>query len=353
MRPAHDQGPPPRRRGWPVLAARLALAMAAAAALCGAARANAPAPAGEVLRVQDYPGIGNLLVRVASARGFCERQGIRCVLRQFSNGPVGMQALLAGQLEVAFTGPETAYQAVSRGADLKVVGGGYAPQPFVLAVAPTLALPDAVPRYPGLMAGLKGRRIGVPARGSHGELLFRDMLVDAGLRGEDVVYVAVGGPSTAYPALVRGHVDAVMAISPLDALCEATSSCRVVLDTRRGEGPASVRRSIGAGVPLWMHGDFVARHPGAVRAFQRALDDAERYIRQPANFDEVLAITLSHFELQAPGHSSRSITRSALRNALPGYVVEVRPAALDAVADYLVKNGQLPAGLDTAALLVP
>jgi NitT/TauT family transport system substrate-binding protein len=308
---------------------------------------------GETLRVQDYPGIGNALVRVAQAKGYCERHGIRCKLHQLPNGALGLQAFLAGDLEVAFTGPETAYQAIVKGADLKVVAGGYAPQPFLVAVAPDVPLPNASRGYPALMADFKGKRVGVPGRGSHGELLFNDMLVDAGLSPNDVVYVAVGGPATAYPALVNRRVDAVVTLSPMDALCEAKNTCRVVLDTRLGEGPASVRESMGAGVPMWMHARYIAAHPGAVKALRLAIGDAETFIRDPANLEEVLAITIDHFLVQAPGVSGVAVTRAALEKALPGYVAEVKLSALKAIARYLTKNGQLPADLDPAPLLLP
>jgi NitT/TauT family transport system substrate-binding protein len=323
-------------------------------ALVFAPRAFSSGPGGgETLRVQDYPGIGNVLVRVAQAKGYCERYNIRCTLRQLSNGSLGLHAFLAGDLEVAFTGPETAYQAIVKGADLKVVAGGYAPQPFFVAVGAHMPSPNASRGYPVLMADFKGKRIGVPARGSHGELLFTEMLADAGMGPNDVVYVAVGGPATAYPALVNRQLDAVMTLSPMDALCEVTKACRVVLDTRLGEGPPSVRDSMGAGVPMWMHAKYVAAHPGAVKALRLAIADAEAFVRNPANLEEVLSITINHFLIQAPGVSGVAVTRAALQKALPGYAAEVKLSAMNAIAMYLVKNGQLPTGLDPASLLLP
>lgn len=328
--------------------------LALAAVLWFALPASAAGPGqGETLRVQDFPGIGNALVRVAQAKGYCERHGIQCSLRQLSNGPLGLQALLAGHLEVSFVGPESALQAVARGADLRLVAGGYAPQPFVVVVRDDKEQPGSARAYPALMADFKGKRIGVPARGSHGELLFVDMLVDAGMAAGDVVFVAVGGLATAYPALLHRRVDAVVAISPMDALCEVAETCRVVLDTRLGEGPRSARDTLGAGVTLWMKADYITSHPGAVKALRLALADAEAFLRDPANLEEVLAITVSHFLINVHGVSGHQVTRAALRRALPGYVATVAPAALQAVAAYLAKNGQLEPGLNVQALILP
>lgn len=328
--------------------------LALTATLAFVERAPAAGPGqGETLRVQDYPGIGNALVRVAQAKGYCRRHGIRCTLSQLSNGPLGLQALLAGSLDVAFTGPETALQAIAKGADLKVVAGGYAPQPYVVAVRHDRAFPTAARGYPAVMFDFRGKRIGIPARGSHGELLFVDMLVNAGLAATDVVFVAVGGPATAYPALLHQRVDAVVSISPMDALCEVAKTCRVVLDTRLGEGPPSVRDTLGAGVTLWMKAEYIAAHPGAVRALRLALADAEAFLLDPANLEEVFSITIDHFLINAPGVSGHEVTRAALRHALPGYVAAVTPSALQAVAAYLTRIGQLEPGLDIPALILP
>ncbi|MGJ7524018.1 hypothetical protein ACSFA0_26380 [Variovorax sp. LT1P1] len=56
------------------------------------------------LRIQDYPGFGNFLVRVANANGLCEKNGIKCTLRTIPQAPLGMQTLLSGDLDVALTG---------------------------------------------------------------------------------------------------------------------------------------------------------------------------------------------------------------------------------------------------------
>lgn len=56
----------------------LALVSAFVFALLSTQAALAQTP---TLRIQDYPGIGNFLVRVANARGLCEKHGIRCELR--------------------------------------------------------------------------------------------------------------------------------------------------------------------------------------------------------------------------------------------------------------------------------
>ena len=53
------------------------------------------------LRIQDYPGLGNMITRVAAANGYCEKNGIKCELKTIPAGPLGIQTLLACPLVTA------------------------------------------------------------------------------------------------------------------------------------------------------------------------------------------------------------------------------------------------------------
>ncbi|MCC0002918.1 MAG: hypothetical protein H6871_08120 [Methylobacteriaceae bacterium] len=69
------------------------VAMALAAGLFGgAARAEET-----TVKIQDYPGIGNMLMRIAASKGFA-KHGIKCQMQMIPSGPLGVQALLAKAL---------------------------------------------------------------------------------------------------------------------------------------------------------------------------------------------------------------------------------------------------------------
>src|SRR5690606_2022431 len=79
--------------------ARLLPALALAAA--GAALLPTPtlaADAPPVVRFQDYPGHGNLLIRVARSKGWCQAAGITCELKPIPQAPLGVQALIGGSI---------------------------------------------------------------------------------------------------------------------------------------------------------------------------------------------------------------------------------------------------------------
>lgn len=332
---------------WTQIFQRAALGLALPL-LAAQAFAQAGPGKGETLRIQDYPGGGNLLARVAIAKQYCEKYGIKCSLRQLANGPLGVQAFMAGELEVSYSGPEVVLPAVTRGADIKVISGGYAPQPFVVAARKELSLPHAGKGYPAIMSDFKGLKVGVPARGSHAETMFTEMLLEAGLSSKDVIYVAVGGPVTAYPPLVNKQVDVVIAFSPLDGLCEIKKDCDILLDMRKGDGPKIVKDSVGTGVPIWMMGSYIQQHPEAVKAFRLALADAQSFLRNPANFEEVLRIVDQYFKM--PGDEGSQIVRATIKNSVAGFDVEFKAKAMQSVIDHMTDNKQLQPGMKAEAL---
>ncbi len=50
---------------------------------------------GETFRIQDYPGVGNIPIRVAIAKGVRDNRGINVQLQMIPSGPPGAQALPA------------------------------------------------------------------------------------------------------------------------------------------------------------------------------------------------------------------------------------------------------------------
>lgn len=323
---------------------RLLIAIALALLPPLAAQAQTP-----TLRIQDYPGIGNFLVRVANAQGLCEKHGLRCELRTIPQAPLALQALLAGDIEVAFTPPEVLLQAVGKGADLKVIGSGARSPTFFLMASAHLPTPRAAQGYPALMQDFKGRRIGVTARGSAAEFQLVSLLQGAGMQAGDVTIVAVGSPNTAFPAIAQKQVDGLMLFSPMDGFCEVTQACRVVLDPRRGQGPSDVVDTNGAGVLQVVRADFLRGNARAVDGFRRAMQEAADFAQDPARFPALLKVAQDSFRINVP--DGDRILEVALRNALAGMRFPVDPKALQHAAGYLQRTGQIDRRLDTAALL--
>jgi NitT/TauT family transport system substrate-binding protein len=301
------------------------------------------------LRIQDYPGIGNFLVRVANANGLCEKNGVKCELRTIPQAPLAVQTLLAGDLDIAFAPAEVVLQAVNKGADLKAIGSGARAPNFFLMAGAGLPTPNAAKGYPAVMQDFKGKKIGVTARGSAAEFQLVTLLKGAGMKADDVTIVAAGSPNTAFPAISQKQLDGLMLFSPMDGFCEITKACRVVVDPRKGQGPSEVVNTDGAAVLQVTRADFIRKNSKAIEGFQSAMREAEDFAQKPANFPALLKIAQNTFKINAP--NGDQILEVALRNALPALKFPVDPKALQHAAKYMLSTGQIDKLVDTSKLL--
>mgnify|MGYP000226640154 CR=1 FL=1 len=74
----------------------------AALAAVFAASATLAAAENQTIRVQEYPGVGNLLLKVAISKGFCDERGITCEPVVIPSAALGAQAFF-----MAYAGEET------------------------------------------------------------------------------------------------------------------------------------------------------------------------------------------------------------------------------------------------------
>lgn len=307
---------------------------------------------GETVRVVDAPGIGNMPLRVAVRKGYCEKYGIKCESKIIPTGPLAVQTLLAGDIEVVFTASEVFILAAARGADLKIlpVNGVRTPIFFVVA-GNHLETPNASRGYPAVMQDLKGKKVGVTSRGSGAEQQLVDMLKGAGMSAADVTIVAAGAPNTAFPALSNKQIDAVVTFEPFGAICEVTKACRLLVDPRAGNGPKELIAMGPAAVTNAVRGDWAQKNPHVVEAFNKALAEANVFVNNPANMAELTQISQSFFKFEGP--QGEAITAAAIRIAVDAkaYGGDFDPKAFQAVADYLRHAGQMPQPFDTSRMI--
>ena len=149
----------------------------------------------KTIKIQDVPGVGNMLFRVAISKGYCERHGIKCELQMIPNAPLAAQALLAKNIDVATLAPEVQMSAMIEGAKIRAVAGALSLVPASLVIRNELPAPNAGKGYPAFMQDLIGKKIGVPVRGggrrvsicryvAEGRLQRRRCLLRCGWRAE-------------------------------------------------------------------------------------------------------------------------------------------------------------------------
>jgi NitT/TauT family transport system substrate-binding protein len=177
------------------------------------------------------------------------------------------------------------------------------------------------------------------------------MLADVGLTANDVTFVAVGAPDTAFPALTRGQVDLIMTFPPTDGMCEVLKACRLVVDPRKGQGPKSMLATRGGAGTMAVKSDWAAANPQTVAGIRRMLDLSDAFIANPANFGKTLEILRKTFALQLP--NADQIAEVSLRNSLGNFKARGTVPAMQAVADAMTENKLLPGRVDMAPAVLP
>jgi NitT/TauT family transport system substrate-binding protein len=130
----------------------------------------------------------------ANDKGFFTQEGIQGDVVLIGSTDTLIQALIAGQVNVAIVDPSPAINAVERGASLKIIGG------TVPIAAYTLV---GCPKYKTIKE-LKGTTIGVVSLVSGSTIFLREMLKKEGLELNRDYSIIQGGPTTQRLASLKG-----------------------------------------------------------------------------------------------------------------------------------------------------
>ena len=172
--------------------------------------------------------------------------------------------------------------------------------PGIIVAGNHLETPNAAKGFPSFMQDFKGKKIGVTARGAATELYFEWMLVKAGMKTDDVSYVAVGGPNTAYGALSSKQVDGLMMFEPAGALCDVLKTCKRIYTAATDPRPAEIFATNGGGNGLVFTQEYIDKNPHVIEAVIKAVKEADTFINNPANFDEALKICQQYVKFEMP-----------------------------------------------------
>ncbi len=314
------------------------------------AGATAQAQEKPVVRFQEY---GKIILHlpnwVMMEKGFCEKHGIKCEPVTLASAPLAQAASAAGSVDIVNSTIDTTLQAIAKGNDLQIFGGYWVNNPYILVGRDGLALPHKSEGYPAVMADLKGLKVGVTTRGSSAEIFVKALLREAGMPLDSVSYIPVGGPVTAYGAIVAKQVDAALTWDPVPALCEAAKTCSSIVDMRKGEGPANFKPLNETSVFLQAQRQYIAKHPDRIEAFKRALTDAVAWIQDPKNANEVLAIAKKHIVLGESIPNREKVYELMVRDAIPHFTSSLAPSSIKAWHDFLLENKVIdkPLAVDT------
>lgn len=243
----------------------------AAALLVAVLLAGPRAKAASELEIGYMPILPVSQLFVALEMGWLADEGIEVELVQFQNGPAMVQALLAGQLDVAHFGIGPAMVARARGADIKVVASSIVEQISFVALA---ELAPYFAEDPGTAfarfradTGRKARVTTFPV-GSVPHTVLQYWLLNVLEADPDDVEIIYQGAAQVQQALATGAVDGAAILEPI-----------VTNITRSVDGAAVVARGSQMfegqpGAVLAVRESLIAEDPEAVAALVRAHDRA-------------------------------------------------------------------------------
>jgi ABC-type nitrate/sulfonate/bicarbonate transport system substrate-binding protein len=216
-------------------------------------------------------GTSSVYLHIAEQKGYFAREQIKIERVPVPGGTDKMvKALEAGTVDVTQTATPYLIQAVLRGSDAVGIASETVNPIYSLIVKPEIAS----------FAELKGRVLGLSLGVDTISTSMRKLLALKGLNGGDYRVKELVGTPVRFECLRRGECDGVPLGQPDDLIALSQGYRRLGVST---DAVAAFQFQLLAVKRAW-----AAEHKDAVVRFVRAIADAFRFIRNPANRDEVI-----------------------------------------------------------------
>jgi ABC-type nitrate/sulfonate/bicarbonate transport system substrate-binding protein len=232
-----------------------------------------PAPAADrILLSATNPTALEWDLMTAQEMGFFSRENLE-VQQHYMTPQLVINALIAGQVQIAKSGTHFGIMAATRGADLKIVAAGLYGYPY-----------DVIGRSEfKSLADLKGQKIAGASLASITTVIFNDVMARQGIRPSEYTLVFVGGSPERYQVLRSGQVAASLAESPPFNYRSIDLGDRVLL--RYNELVKNLQYLSYFVTPKW-----AAENRPLLTRFVRAVSQAQRWLTDPANERQAIQI---------------------------------------------------------------
>ena len=210
-------------------------------------------------------------VFAAVAQGFDKDEGIAIQPLRIDSASQSVQTLLSGAVDVLSTPIELAISAREKGADVTLLGAQTARPAFALVATPeTKRFED-----------LRGKTIGVTQVNEAVSTMLALLLEKHGVKRGEYQFIALGGGPTRYAALQRGAIAATALSQPQDFRA-AKDGLNVLGYTYEAYE--------GAYIGVTARSDWLKSHDAETVKFLRAVVRGGRWVRDPANREEAIAV---------------------------------------------------------------
>jgi len=216
---------------------------------------------------------------VAQDRKFFEREGLDVKITYMAP-PLVINALIAGEVNIAKSGTHFGVIAASRGADVKIIAAGLYGFPYDLISRPEFKS----------LADLKGQKIIGATLASVITVIFKDAMARQGIGPSDYTMLFVGGSAERYQALKSGQVAASVAEAPPFNFHAIDGGERALLRYSHVIKNLQYLSYFTTGKLATTQGLVLARFVGAV-------SQAQRWLNEPGNEAQAIQILASHLKI--------------------------------------------------------
>jgi NitT/TauT family transport system substrate-binding protein len=286
-------------------------------------------------------------VGVPLAMKYWDEQGLDVSI-QPGNATMHLQALLGGTEDIFYGGPATAFQAMEKGAKLRLV---------YLFVGKNIYFP-VVPQTSAIrnVADLKGKTIGVASYASQLTVIMKGLVSDVGLDPKrDISIVEIGVGPQAIAALRTGQVDAWGTFDAQIAGAEQRG-----LKLRELQSPYLDKLSLAA---LYIvREDYYQKNQDALEKFFRGVAEGTLFtMTNPEGAVHALWSSVpSSKSATLSDADAMSAAMAILRARMPAITPDtgtlfgqMTTQQVDDYQDFLAKSGMVTAKVDSAAVLAP
>jgi NitT/TauT family transport system substrate-binding protein len=314
-------------------------ALAAGATTTTAATTDTVETTSLVAMMPFAPSFGYFLHLTAHTRGHFAAENLDVDIQFARSAGQAMQAVLAGQADLAHTGVLNLVSAVTeQGAEVTSVA---------MMTQRLLYRLVSSPQNPvHTVADLAGKRVGLPSLGGNAEETLRLVLAEAGVDDSTIELVPAGFDAAGFGLIEEGQIDALF----------TNGDIAVIL---RHHGADTVEADFGETNPLLGHvlagrDEYVAANPDVVVRYLRTLDRSRAELEDPTTTDEVLGDLAGDWDIAALQdlEVAKALLESQLAMAYAegeGTFLRHMPQRWSAGLDGLADIGAAPADLDPSS----
>jgi NitT/TauT family transport system substrate-binding protein len=268
----------------------------------------------EELNVQSYPGTTlSLPLYAGVSKGIFEKNGLKVNIVGIPAGPQATQALLTGGVDIMGNAVSNTLLAQARlaqsGSSDRIIGiiQGESGLHYSLMGQSSIAWPPQGD-IKAIANALKGKTVGVTAIGADTQQVVEGLLKMNGVDPKSVTFVAVASGASAYAAFEAKHVDTIVGWAPTQTVL-SDKGAKMLIDFRKGDaGPSFSPWTV---VTYQALKSNVDKSPDKFTRFQKAIEEAIAFSKDPKNLDELVGI------FSKSGASG--LTQDQLRRAIAEY----------------------------------